>query len=104
MPNAPIMSYRPSRCNYIYVCKVDADGSFLIGPENWGVTKTGLGAYIITHDLGHTNYVFLPIVSGTYRSVPTVSAFDDATVTVNIYDNGQLADMPFQLVVMTTQQ
>ena len=57
MPNSPQNPYRPSRCNYVYVCKIAADGTFTIGPDTWTVARTGLGVYAITHGLGHTNYV-----------------------------------------------
>jgi hypothetical protein len=103
-PNYSQAPYRPSRCNYIYVCKVAADGAFLTGPEHWTVEKTGVGIYVITHGLGHTNYAFIPTVSGTNLSVPTVTAADANAVTVKLYENAVLADLPFQMLMMTMQQ
>lgn len=97
-------AYRPQRCNFVFICKVDADGSFLIGPETWTVIRPSVGRYVITHNLGHTKYAWMPVVSGTYRSVPTIAAFDEKTITVDIFDNNALNDLPFQVVMFTGQQ
>ena len=106
MPSSPISVYRASRCNYMYVCQIAADGTFTLGPEFWTVTKTALGTYKITHGLGHLHYSILPMIAagGTYQQIPVVVASDATSVTISIYNTGALADLPFQLSILSTQQ
>jgi hypothetical protein len=100
----PAENYRAGRCNYIYACSVLADGSFPWGPENWTVEKTATGKYVITHNIGHTRYVPLPICNAPdYKTNANIQAFDASTITVMTYPNQVAADYAFLLLVLMAQ-
>jgi hypothetical protein len=99
----PIDEYRPSRCNYLYVCRVAVDGSFVLGPSGWTVQKTAPGTYVITHNLGHQRYAVLPVAFGTYKSTITLLNFADNSVTLGTQDNQSAADVAFTAVFMATR-
>lgn len=96
--------YRAGRCNYTYVCLIDADGTFEVGPMDWDVAKTGLGTYVITHNLGDLVYIALPVpLSGAdYKLNTSITDRTANTVTVSIFSSTQAVDFDFGLLVMET--
>ena len=100
---SPVDEYQPSRCNYIYVCRVAADGSFILGPAGWTVERMAAGQYRIVHNLGHQRYAVIPLVFGTYKSTITLLNFADDDVTLGTQDNQSNDDLPFTAVFFATR-
>lgn len=104
MITTPQKWYRPSRCNYVYLCQIAADGTFLLGPEGWTAEKTGTGAYTITHGLGNSNYLALSGIQSTdYKDQVFIAGQTDTAVQCQTFDNGQPADWAFRIMVIATQ-
>jgi hypothetical protein len=104
MINAPQQWYRPSRCNYMYVCQVLADGAFTLGPLAWTVERTATGLYTVTHDIGHTRYFAIAATTGAgYKDTADIMAQTDTDLTVATFSSSQPNDDAFQLLVLATQ-
>jgi hypothetical protein len=102
--NSPIENYQPSRCNFIYLCQIAADGSFTFGPTGWTAEKTGSSQYRITHGLGHKRYSVLSLgPSGAYTATATLLDSDEQGITVGTQDSGVQSDLAFQAVLFATQ-
>lgn len=101
----PQREYTPGRCSYQYMCFVDADGTFNVGPHGWDVTKTGVGTYVIRHGLGHTQHAAFAttILDPDFRTTAAMSARDNDTITVITRDSTQPADIAFALLVLTPE-
>lgn len=97
-------SYVPSRCNLICVCIVAADGSFPLGPDDWTLEKIDTGKYRIVHDLGHTRYVVLPIITGgTHAAAITLLDVDETSVTLYTTEDSAAADVAFTATILAVQ-
>lgn len=103
---SPERPYYPGRCNYTYIAFVDSDGAFKLGPWGWTAERTGVGAYTVTHNLGHTDYV--PIASALagqdFRQNAAIETVTENAVTIATYDSTQPADMQIQLLILTASQ
>ena len=104
MINLPQQAYRASRCNYIFLCSVEADGTFDLGPETWTVEKTGTGLYTVHHDVGHVKF-FATVVcgAGDYKTTGVVQSHDEHNIVVATFSSTQPADLAFDLLVITPQ-
>lgn len=100
---SPVDEYAPSRCNFIYVCRVEADGTFALGPSGWTVERMAAGSYRITHNLGHQRYAVMPLVKGTYKSTITLLNFADDDVTLGTQDNQSNSDLAFTVAILATR-
>lgn len=103
MPNEPKEFYQPSRCNYIYLCQIAADGTFTMGPAGWSVDKFGTGKYKIVHELNHTRFAVFPVISGVHKNTATVLDVDDTSVTISTFAVNDPADIMFQLLLIAVQ-
>lgn len=103
--NSPIQWYRASRCNYIYLCVIEADGTFDLGPEGWTVEKTGTGLYKVNHDIGHTRYFTITRagVGGDYKITGDIQEQFDTSFVISTYSSTQLSDTSFDVIVLTPQ-
>lgn len=98
----PQQTYEPSRCNYIFACRIGADGTFSLGPNGWTLEKMDTGLYRLVHNLGHQKYVVLPVIFGAYTATIVMTNFDDDSVTFSTTDNGQRADTAFTATLFST--
>ena len=97
----PVQSYQPSRCNYIYLCKMAADGTFTFGPVGWEAERADLGTYGIVHSLGHTTFAVIPVGEGDNRA--TVLSVDEKEIMISTTLADAAADAAFELVILATQ-
>ena len=103
---SPQTWYRASRCNYTFLAFIKGDGVFERGPYGWTVTRSALGVYLITHNLGHLNYVPIVVVlaPADAKSDAGVTAMTANTVTVTTFDTAGGQDLRFALVVHMAEQ
>lgn len=97
--------YRASRCNYLYACFVDADGTFRVGPQGWDVTRTSTGVYVVRHGIGHTRYIPLlsPLGDSDYKVSANLADIGSDSLTAALSVSKQPTDFAFSLLVATTQ-
>jgi len=104
MINSPQNWYRGSRCTYLYVAMIRADGTFALGPWGWTVEKTGVGLYKVTHHIGHTQYVGIAIVGPEdYHSTGAIQNPTAQDFTVASFAGTQPTDIDVQLLVATPE-
>ena len=102
---SPIKEYVPLRCNYMYICYVAADGTFVFGPHGWNVQRTATGVYVITHNIGSDLYLAISENASTdYRDAALVTNRANDSLTVSTFDNGQPTDWDFRLIVFNLSQ
>lgn len=67
----------------MFVGSVASDATISYAPDNWTCSSGGTGSYTITHNLGYSDYVVIPIVTGINTRACAVSvAANSFTVTI----------------------
>lgn len=102
-PETAQKAYEPSRCNYIFACSITADGKFPLGPKGWTVEKLRTGVYKIVHNLGHKDYVILPVVWGEHKVVLVLLDVDETSVTLSTSDKGVQEDAASTVILFSAQ-
>lgn len=70
-------------------------------PPNWTVTHNGTGDYIITHNLGHSNYAVIATPIDNLSCTPCAVAIGNTTFKIVIVDiTGNPADVAFSFAVL----
>lgn len=68
-------------------------------PEGWTVTKIGEGVFVVSHDLGTSDFSVVPM-SFTYGTKITTSNYTSTTFQVNVFGkNGSPLDSDFSCMV-----
>lgn len=79
---------------------VASTGSALFLPTGWSSTKTGTGAYTVTHNLNNTNYAVVLTASGGVLSIGVVYTINSNNFTLSFFSSGaSLQDTKFCFVL-----
>jgi len=98
----PQSDYVASRCNYVYMCIIAADGTFETGPRGWDCVRSAAGTYVITHNIGNQVYAPIPraIAASDFLINATVEALTENTITVGVYNATAKIDNRITLTIL----
>lgn len=69
--------------------QINSDGTGFVGPTGWTSSKPGTGQYLITHNLGHTNYH--PVATAFGGINATIGLKSSTQVRVDTYNSSGTA-------------
>lgn len=90
---------QPYIAGYGYVTSGGAMGSFFLS-SFWSVSKTGTGAYTITHNIGDLTYFVSLTPTIATATIMTVDTVGTNTVTIKSFDAaGAAQDTAFSFII-----